>query len=179
MKISSLTVAVIAALALGANVARADIAPADACTSPGQPCQNAGPSYDQAGVCTAATCTKTIYNGPGDLTTMQYACNQCQPAGGAGGSNGGAGGTSTATGGVGGTSGETGGAGGTSQGAAGASAGASGEAGGAGGHPVLGGPSKVVTKSSGCAVGGSGDGASAAVLLLLALVLARRARTNG
>jgi len=142
-----------ATFALGGTVARADIPPPDACTSPGQPCQVAGPNYDQAGVCRESTCTKGLPNGDGGITTMSYACNRCQLGAGGGGGAGGAGGSS----GVGGAAG------------AGAAAGASGA--GTGGAPVD--PGK---KSSGCAVAGGGDRADVAALAGLALLLARRRR---
>jgi MYXO-CTERM domain-containing protein len=64
--------------AVSAGAARADIAPPDACTSPGQPCQTAGPGYDQAGVCVTALCTKYIPAADGGGTTMRYNCNLCQ-----------------------------------------------------------------------------------------------------
>ena len=172
MKNVSLILAVIGMLG-GAGAARADIPPADSCTSPGQPCQVAGPNYDQAGICQTATCTKGFPDGQGGITTTTYACNRCE-LGGAGGAGGAVSGTA-------GSSGSTGGAGGTptAGGAGGAPAGggAGGTTAGAGGQPVLGGPSKV-SKSSGCAVAGSAGGGDLAALLLLALLFARRARTT-
>lgn len=68
----------LAILTLGANRARADVPPPDLCTSPGQPCQNAGTQYNQSGTCTATTCTKTLPNGDGGTTTMTYDCNLCR-----------------------------------------------------------------------------------------------------
>jgi hypothetical protein len=68
----------LAMLTIGANRARADVPPPDLCTSPGQPCQNAGPQYNQAGTCMATTCTKTLPNGDGGTTTMTYDCNLCR-----------------------------------------------------------------------------------------------------
>ena len=74
-----LSVAVwLATVAVGVNQARADVAPPDLCTSPGQSCQNAGSQYNQAGTCVATTCTKTIPSGDGGPTTMTYDCNLCQ-----------------------------------------------------------------------------------------------------
>ena len=92
------------ALTLGAGVARADGAPPDLCTSPGQPCQNAGPQYSGAGTCTMTTCTRSIYNPDGGARIpMSYGCNLClAPDGGtpgAGGSAAGAGGSTTGAGG--------------------------------------------------------------------------------
>ncbi|HXU60451.1 MAG TPA: hypothetical protein VN962_02030 [Polyangia bacterium] len=63
--------------AVGAGVARADIPPPDACSAPGQPCQTAGPGYDQAGVCTTSLCTKYMPSPDGGGTTMRYNCNLC------------------------------------------------------------------------------------------------------
>lgn len=70
--------------------ARADIPPPDACTAPGQPCNNAGPSHDQAGTCTESTCTKTVPSADGGTMQMMYACNLCKVSGTGG--TGGAGG---------------------------------------------------------------------------------------
>lgn len=102
-----LSVAVwLATVAVGANRARADVPPPDLCTSPGQPCQNAGAQYNQAGTCAATTCTKTVPNGDGGTTTMTYDCNLCRTVDGGtsgGGSSSGcaiaAGGPAEATGG--------------------------------------------------------------------------------
>lgn len=68
----------LATVTIGANQARADIPPPDACTSPDQPCQNAGAQHNQAGTCTATTCTRTLPNGDGGTTTMTYDCNLCR-----------------------------------------------------------------------------------------------------
>lgn len=68
----------LAIVAFGTNRARADVPPPDLCTSPGQPCQNAGAQYNQAGTCVATTCTKTIPSGDGGTTTMTYNCSLCQ-----------------------------------------------------------------------------------------------------
>lgn len=145
----------VAVWAFGVSVARADIPPADACTSPEQPCQVAGPHYDQPGLCKVATCAKGVPDGDGGITTMTYACNRCQLSAEGGGGAGG---------------GEAG-AGGASAGAGGASAGAGGASAGTGGTPV-----GTEKKSSGCAVAGSDPGAAAAVIGILALLAARRRR---
>ncbi|HXU64167.1 MAG TPA: MYXO-CTERM sorting domain-containing protein [Polyangia bacterium] len=63
---------------VGAGVARADVAPPDACTSPGQPCQTAGARYDQGGICMTTVCTKYMPSADGGGTTMRYDCNRCQ-----------------------------------------------------------------------------------------------------
>jgi MYXO-CTERM domain-containing protein len=68
----------LATVAIGVNRARADVPPPDLCTSPGQPCQNAGPQNNQAGTCVATTCTKTVPTGDGGTTTMTYDCNLCR-----------------------------------------------------------------------------------------------------
>ena len=60
--------------------ARADIPPQQTCTAPGQPCTNAGVSGNQAGTCTATTCTKSIPNGDGGRSAMSYDCNLCTVA---------------------------------------------------------------------------------------------------
>jgi MYXO-CTERM domain-containing protein len=82
--------AVVATLAVGDGVARADIAPPDSCSSPGQPCQNAGSAYNEAGSCVATTCTKQVRTADGGLSPMTYSCNLCQIPG-----SGGSGGTGT------------------------------------------------------------------------------------
>jgi hypothetical protein len=77
---------VVSALVAGAVVlasprpARADVAPQDACTAPGQPCMNAAPDYHTDGTCTASTCLRTVPDGDGGVTTMEYACNLCKAA---------------------------------------------------------------------------------------------------
>ena len=88
-------VATLATLAIGGGGARADIAPSDSCSSPGQPCQNAGAGYNQAGSCVATTCTKQVRSSDGGLTPMTYSCNACQVSGAAGGSGTGTGGSGT------------------------------------------------------------------------------------
>jgi MYXO-CTERM domain-containing protein len=84
--------AAVGALALGAGRARADIPPPDLCTSPGQPCQNAGPQYDSPGTCVATTCTKQVLGPDGGRMPMTYDCNLCAANGGAGGGGAGGGG---------------------------------------------------------------------------------------
>lgn len=82
--------AAVGTLALGAGRARADVAPPDSCTSPGQPCQNAGPQFDSAGTCVSGTCTKQVPAPDGGTMSMTYDCNRCTASGGAGGSGTGA-----------------------------------------------------------------------------------------
>jgi hypothetical protein len=68
----------LAIVATGMNRARADVPPPDLCTSPGQPCQNAGAQNNQAGICMATTCMKTVPGADGGTTTMTYDCNLCR-----------------------------------------------------------------------------------------------------
>jgi len=74
------------ALALLSSAARADVAPPDQCTGQaGQACSNAGPSYDQAGVCVSTTCSHATPDG-----STQQPCVLCEIAdGGAGSGDGG------------------------------------------------------------------------------------------
>jgi len=78
----------------------ADVPPIDSCTptmSAGTPCTNAGPNGNQPGTCTASKCTKTLPDGDGGFTTMQYDCMLCTTgSAGAGGSGGAGTGGSTA-----------------------------------------------------------------------------------
>jgi MYXO-CTERM domain-containing protein len=84
----------VAITVFAASSARADVPPPDTCTVPGQPCQNAGPQYDQSGVCVATTCTKQVPSADGGMMPMTYACNRCEvPDGGSG--VGGTGGSTT------------------------------------------------------------------------------------
>jgi hypothetical protein len=56
--------------------ASADIAPPDSCSNQGATgtaCSNAGPNYDQAGVCTAETCER-----PGPDGSTSYDCILCE-----------------------------------------------------------------------------------------------------
>lgn len=143
--------ALLATLVIGGAVARADLAPPDTCTSPGQPCQNAGATYNQAGSCVAATCTKQIRSSDGGLTPMSYSCNACQISGAAG-----TGGTGAA------------GTGGMS-------------AAGTGGAGIGGAPSRTSGGSSGCAVAGKTGGGDIGLKLALGLVglgLVSRRRTS-
>jgi hypothetical protein len=73
------TLLLVATVAIDAGFARADLLPPDLCSSPGQPCQNAGPQRDQAGTCTATTCTRSVLGGDGTVTSMSYDCTLCQP----------------------------------------------------------------------------------------------------
>src|SRR4051812_49951347 len=86
--------AVAATLAIGAGIARADVAPPGSCTTPGQPCTNAGPEFDQAGPCVTATCTKQVPAPTGGTMSMTYDCNHCAAGGAAGNAAGGSGGGS-------------------------------------------------------------------------------------
>jgi MYXO-CTERM domain-containing protein len=79
---------VVVLAALGSEVARADVAPPDSCTSPGQPCQAAGPQYNQAGICTTTVCTKYLPSPDGGGTTMRYDCNRCEVSDAGAGSGG-------------------------------------------------------------------------------------------
>jgi MYXO-CTERM domain-containing protein len=124
IRLASFLIASFLVLSLGAGIARADVAPPDACTSPGQPCQTAGVQYNQPGTCTATTCTRSVRNADGGFTPISYACDLCQAsgAGGATGSTGAAGNGGTAgTSGNGGTAGTTGTGKAGSSGAAGSS----------------------------------------------------------
>jgi len=91
----AVVVATLATLVIGDGAARADLAPPDSCSSPGQPCQNAGAAYNQAGSCVATTCTKQVRSSDGGLTPMTYSCNACELSGAAG-----SGGVATGSGGV-------------------------------------------------------------------------------
>ena len=160
-------VASLATLAIGGGIARADIAPPDSCSSPGQPCQNAGTGYNQAGTCVATTCTKQVRSSDGGLTPMTYSCNACQPSGAAGGGG-------TGTGGSGGTT-ATGSGGATATGSGGATAT------GSGGMGTGGAPSHTSSGSSGCTVAGNPGGGDAAALIALGLIglaLGSRRRTS-
>jgi hypothetical protein len=75
----ALTVLAAATLLTGAS-ARADVAPPDLCTAPGQPCMNAAPTYNGAGTCTASTCTRSV-PGDGGMMQMSYGCNLCKAGG--------------------------------------------------------------------------------------------------
>lgn len=148
----------------GAGMARADVAPRDACTAPGQPCQNAmsGGSYNQPGVCTPTTCTKQLRGADGGFTPITYACNLCELTDA---------GTTTGAAGASPTGGSAGAAGGAS-GSAGAMAG--------GGAPGTGGSSKTGGGSSGCGVAPgtpARDGAAILVVLMaVGLAAVRRRR---
>jgi MYXO-CTERM domain-containing protein len=172
--------------ASGVTPARADVPPADTCTSPGQPCQNAGAvnGPGQPGTCVEATCTKYLFH-DGGLTPMTYTCHRCEaPDGGTAGGDGTAGA-------AGGTAGAAGGSAGAAGGAAGATAtgGTSGTGGttGSGGSAATGGATGTAGKagggsSAGCAVAGSpthpARAAGALSLALLTILLARRRRSH-
>jgi MYXO-CTERM domain-containing protein len=94
MKPSVLVLSLVLGLGV-VGVARADVAPPDTCTSPGQPCQNAGTQYNQTGTCMASTCQRSVPSADGGRTAMSYACDLCE-ATGTGGSNGTGGSTGTA-----------------------------------------------------------------------------------
>jgi MYXO-CTERM domain-containing protein len=149
-------------VAAGVGVARADVPPPDSCTSPGQPCQNGGPSYDQAGTCVAATCTKSVPAADGGRMSLSYACHLCQPGGGGGGAGG------AATGGAGGAA--TGGAatGGAAGSAATGGTASGGTTAGSGGVAVDG----SLKSSSGCAIAPGDRGEPAGLALLVAIGLA-------
>jgi MYXO-CTERM domain-containing protein len=146
------------------GLARADVLPPDGCTMLNQPCQNAGPSHNQSGVCTTSTCTKQL---PSWDAPMSYPCGVCLVSDA---------GTSSGTAGKGGQGG-AGGAGG-SAGAAGASA--TGGISGAAGASATGGTTSHGGGSSGCAIapaGAAGSGAQILVVLAAAgLAVARRRR---
>jgi hypothetical protein len=94
---------VVMVLAVGDRVARADIAPSNQCGSPGQPCQNAGTAYNQAGTCVTTTCTEQVFAADGGLVPMTYSCFECLIPGTAGNGGGTSGSAGTGAGGVGGT----------------------------------------------------------------------------
>ncbi|MFL5304205.1 MAG: hypothetical protein ACJ8F1_03280 [Polyangia bacterium] len=173
----SFSVSVFVAIAASGLSARADVPPADQCTAPGQPCQNAGAvtGPGQPGTCVAATCIKTMRSADGGFTYMPYDCHRCEaPDGG-----------TTGGGGAAGAAGGTAGAAGGTAGAAGGTAGATATGGtiGSGGSSSTGGTgSKTMPgSSSGCAVAGlpARRGAAAGALsLALLTILLRRRRTR-
>lgn len=66
-------------LALPALV-RADVAPADVCTMPGQPCTNTDPNrgdVGKKGTCKPATCTRSGVGDGGTRVPVEYECNRC------------------------------------------------------------------------------------------------------
>jgi len=195
MRFSTLMVSLVVVVGwLG--VARADVAPPDVCTSPGQPCQNGGPQFNQAGICVGMTCTKMVPAADGGQMSISYVCNRCQPTG-AGGNGGGAGttatggaaggggtagsggmagsggvGGSTATGGTTGTGGTTATGGATGSGGTTATGGATGS-GGTSAPVGTGGSAHGGGGSSGCAVapGSSSDDVPGVLLVLVAIGL--------
>jgi uncharacterized protein (TIGR03382 family) len=171
MRFSTVVLCLFVVVVAEAGVARADVAPPDTCTAPGQPCQNAGPApYTNPGTCAAATCLRSVPNADGGRTSMSYDCTLCQPTG-TGGSGGTAG--SGATGGSGGSA-ATGGSGGSS-----ATGGSDGTATG-GAPPGTGGSSVHTGGGSSCSIApgqSSGDASGAlAVLGAIGLALALRRR---
>ncbi len=161
MRIGPFSFLVLVLVASGGKPARADIPPADTCTSPGQPCQNAGAinGPGKPGTCVEATCTKSLFH-DGGLTTMTYACHRCEASDAGTAAAGGTGGAAPGVAGAGGTAG-----------AAGATA--AGGATGSAGKPGAG-------SSSGCAMAGSpARPATTAVgpsFALLTILLTRRRR---
>ena len=138
----------LALVTVGVSRARADVPPPGVCSSPGQPCQNAGTDFHQAGTCVAARCTHSTANVDGGI--VMYDCNLCQiPDGGTNGAGGSAAGGTNGAGGSSSASGGTNGGGGASSGCAIA----------ANGSPEA-------------------AGSSSLVVALLGLVLGRRRRTS-
>jgi hypothetical protein len=66
-----------AAILATSSAALADVAPPDGCPSGsiGQACNNAGPAYDQPGICAPGTC----YRGTPDGGSVSYPCTLCEP----------------------------------------------------------------------------------------------------
>jgi MYXO-CTERM domain-containing protein len=128
VSLPSLLIFAVLLLSGGDRRARADVPPPNACTAPGQPCDNAfsGPT-PTAGICTPSTCTRTVPGPDGGLMSMSYDCNLCKQigAGGAGGGGGPGGGAGAGTG------GDTGTGGGTDAGGGATTGGATGTGGGA------------------------------------------------
>jgi MYXO-CTERM domain-containing protein len=67
--------------------ARADLAPPNACTTPGAACNTAGTSYNSAGVCVTSTCVRTLPPSTpgGPPNTSSSSCNLCELKKGDGG----------------------------------------------------------------------------------------------
>jgi hypothetical protein len=98
---TGLVLAAAAAWMVAATDARADVAPPDSCSAVGQACNNAGPSYNQAGVCVQSTCSHPLPDGG----SSQYACPLCELSdSGTGSSGGSSSGSSSSSGGGGGSS---------------------------------------------------------------------------
>lgn len=74
--------------------AHADLPPPDGCTMKDAACTNAGPAYDQPGVCQDAKCTRVTPDGP-----VTYDCLRCVASSGTGGASNTTGGASNTTGG--------------------------------------------------------------------------------
>jgi MYXO-CTERM domain-containing protein len=77
-----------ATLSLASVSARADVPPADSCTTAGSSCDTAAPDYKSPGTCTDTTCTKL---NPADGGTYEYPCLRCMPNSGTAGAGGGTG----------------------------------------------------------------------------------------
>lgn len=160
------SLAAAAAILSSSAAARADALPPDGCTQAGTACSNAGPMFDQPGVCTAEMCPHMTPDGG---TTM-VPCDICEPSD-AGVTDAGKDGASSSGSSSGGSSGSSSGAGSgsSSGGGSGSSSGASG--GGGGGNSGGGG---------GCALSPlARDGTAGLAMLALgigALTLARRRR---
>jgi hypothetical protein len=166
-------------LSVGSSQARADVAPPQGCTAPGQPCDNAGPAANLAGVCATSTCNKRLPSTDGSIAIMAYPCNLCQvvgvdgSAGGSGGS--GSGGAST--------DGGSSGSGGFLDGSGGSVSGTGGAAGADAGTPDAS-TSTPARKNSGCALAPDGPIAPLATWMTslwlagAALLAARRRGAN-
>jgi len=88
---SVLSLVVVALFLTVSPLARADVPPPDSCTTVGQACNSAGPTYDQPGTCVTSTCRRATPDGP-----VEYECARCIAGSGAGGAGPGAGGASAA-----------------------------------------------------------------------------------
>jgi hypothetical protein len=176
------SIAAAAAVFSSSLAARADALPPDGCTQAGVACSNAGPMYDEPGICTAEMCPHM--NPDGGVTMVS--CDICEPtdagvtdagktdgASSSGSSSGGSSGSSSgASSGSssGGSSGSgSGGSSGSGSGGSGSSSGGSG--GGAGGNSGGGGGCTLTPLAR--------DGTAGLAMLALgigALTLARRRR---
>jgi hypothetical protein len=121
MRRIAITVLALGLSTFGAVEARADVAPANTCTGPGQSCANAPPDYKTAGTCKASTCYRSLPAPDGGRQSMPYDCTLCEAsngnAGAGGGGAGAAGSAGTGAGGAG-TAGSAGAGGGTAAGGA-------------------------------------------------------------
>jgi hypothetical protein len=74
-----LSAAVVALVTAWSAAALADVAPPDGCTAgAGTACNNAGPSANQPGICTASTCPHTGPGPDGGIVTTENPCVLCQ-----------------------------------------------------------------------------------------------------